>query len=158
MFRSYLTDRLQQADVEVKLSSVLNVKYCVLPDSILDQLLFVIYIKDLLCDTHIESMYVSILFPDYITFLVKHANQQVPDHKIQNAQNYCLLRFGANNLCMNRNNTNCGAFSRRSTTCTHQEPCKYTGVLDAQLNWKDHINKFSPKLLSTLYVFRKIYC
>ena len=168
-FRSYLSDRTQQVEINGELSSnICNIIFGTPQGSILAPLLFLIFINDLPnCLEH----GVPLLFADDTNILISHTNCHElitkGNQELVNIQNY----LGANKLFLNAGKTQAMFIRTNNTTIpTNLENLKiydenveivnnlkFLGVIiNEKLSWKSHMLFIKSKLRRNTAVCAKI--
>jgi len=111
-----------------------------------------------------------IIYADDTSVLLTENNDTELKNKIKGKLEYLTQWFSANGLVLNMEKTNIMKFTpnmRQNETfqITHQNillngtnNTKFLGLeLDKNVNWKNHTQKFLPKLSSACYLIRRMY-
>ena len=158
LFKSYLSNRTQQTEINGTLSEVGTIRHGVPQGSVLGPLLFLLYINDISESSKILKFY---LFADDTT--VFYSDKTNPD--TENLLNQELSKvsdwLSANKLSLNVKKSNFLHFRHGHSKKQNQkinlelngskveekEVAKYLGVLiDNKLSWKSHIEHVKTKL------------
>ena len=125
--------------------------------SVLDPLLFLIYINDL---PYISNTFKKILFPDDTNIYFESDNLLKVEKTVNEELKYLNLWLNINRHSLNSSNTNFIIFHPYNKPLKHHitlkinkeaimenDHIKYLGVIiDSHLNWKQHILNISKKL------------
>ena len=168
-FRSYLSNRTQQVEIDGQLSSnICNIIYGTPQGSVLAPLLFLIFINDLPnCLEYGDPL----LFADDTNVLISHTNCneliRMGNKELANIENY----LNANKLFPNTDKTKVMIFRTNNTRIPSNladmkiygkqidivSSLKFLGVMiNDKLSWKLHMQKIKSKLRSSTGVFSKI--
>ena len=162
-FESYLSDRKQCVSVNGSHSCYLNVTCGVPQGSVLDPLLFLIYIDDLPLSSSKLAFY---LFADTNIYCESDSLDQLQS-VVNREFEKVKMWLDVNKLSLNIDKTNFIIFKSPQnpsleTICIKKFPIKQThyvkflGVLlDANLSWKYHLTELSKKLARTCGMFLK---
>ena len=163
--RSYLSNRMQYVSYEGHKSELLPIQCGVPQGSILDPLMFTIYVNDM---CNVSKLLTFILFADDTNIF--HSHSKLPDlvSALITELDKMYKWFCINELSLNIAKTNYILFDRY----THQQyvaiiinnviiqrvqATTFLGVLiDELLNWKNHINMMKSKLSKVASVIYKV--
>ena len=168
-FRSYLHNRKQHVFVNTQegsaQSSCTNVNLGVPQGSILGPLLYILYVNDFV--PNFDEYHVTCYAHDDTNFIVNGNDLNVLSTNASNVLEKCNSWFSEQQLHMNENKTalilfqNCHALEsislnlNETDTITSENYTKFLGLyVDAQLNWKIHIDKLCNKLSRSLFALR----
>lgn len=167
LLESYLSNRIQQVDINGERSSGSAVRMGVPQGSILGPFLFLVYINDL--PDVVKNVHKIVLFADDTSLLFKVNRQQSDYDEVNNAIDKIVKWFTANNLLLNEKKTKCVKFSlpnvRQVPTNIYVKNEKlelvpstvFLGItVDKGLQWGPHISKLANRLSSAAYAVRKI--
>ena len=158
-FRSYLSNRLQQVEIDGHMSTnICNMLFGTPQGSILAPLLFLIFINDL---TNCLEYGQPLLFADDTNILISHSNCheliRMGNQELKNIENY----LGANKLSPNTDKTKAMIFKTNNTripnnlatlkiygeTVELERNLKFLGVMiNEKLSWKTHMTSIKSKL------------
>jgi hypothetical protein len=144
-----------------------NVKQGVPQGSVLDQLLFLLYINDL--PVTVNDISSPILFADDTNLICTQENLLKFNDELELVFQKFNRWLKANLLTLNFNKTNFIQFSSKHTKTT-QVHIKYEGkyiqntnkasflglIVDNTLSWQSHLDKLSSKLSSATYIIRTL--
>ena len=166
-FESYLSKRTQLIAVDGVTSNMLKVTSGVPQGSILGPLLFLFYVNDLPLELCSETD----MYADDTTLHIKGRNKDDIQSNLQldlfKTQNWCNV----NNMAINPTKTTCMIIGSRyrlktsnglslfidKTGIENVESQKLLGIhIDNKLTWKTHIDKVCKKLVSKLFLLKRI--
>jgi hypothetical protein len=167
LFESYLEDRFQRVTI-TEINNCYNYvsTWAKVPQgSVLDSLLFLIYVNDL--PKIISNESITILFADDTSILVKNPNPVAFGNDINAVFKHINEWFVANLLSLNFDKTNFIHFTSKSKpkigiNITYNNMQintinnnKFLGILfNDTLSWKTHIGYIIPKLSTVFYAIR----
>ena len=157
-FKSYLNNRLQYVEYNGVISSKLKLKCGVLQGSILDIILFLIYINDI---TNASNLLQIILFADDTNIVLHNKNIEnlidIANTELKKLTDW----FIANRISLNVAKTKCIIFCNSNKyydsnlvtiilsghVIVQIQHAKFLGVyIDERLNWHEHIKQVSGKI------------
>ena len=167
LFKSYLSNRKQLIRTDSVTSNTCSVTSGVPQGSILGPLLFLIYVNDL----PLELLSETDMYADDTTLHNKGCNLSVIQSKLQSdlvtTQKWCQI----NNMAINPAKTTCMIIGSRqklkftkdltlfveSAQIANVQSQKLLGIhIDKSLTWKIHIDKTCTKLVSKLFLLKRI--
>ena len=165
-FSSYLSDRSQIVNINGQLSSPKLIKTGVPQGSVLGPLLFLLSINDF---PSCLSNATCNIFADDNTVHVNGTSIVEVETLLQKSVDESVKWFRMNRLSVNIDKCHVMLISGRNTSryllnididgvkIPHVRNAKYLGfVIDSQFTWTDHINELPSRLLSRLYILRKL--
>ena len=164
-FQSYLSDRYQYVTYNGTESAKQNIKCGVPQGSILEPLLFLIYINDL---ANVCEYMMPLLFTDDTNLFRGGKNIDDIHNEISHDLDSISEWLKSNKLSLNIKKTHFIVFTRNGTTKPHVNLCidghnigevtstKFLGVIiDNRLNWKEHIIYISGKISKGIGIILK---
>lgn len=156
-------DHHKQNNIILFKSSLRTVKRGVPQGSILGPLLFLIYINDF--PKEIDTGNKCILFADDTTILVPYNKQDIANNVIDPTLDEATNTFNRLHLTINKQKTihvkfqpvNNSPEAINNSQITVATYTKFLGIIiDNNLTWHPHIDQLSKKLLSVVYVIRRL--